>query len=661
MVKNAQKTLEVFQGERNRSREELFAAMFSENPDATLAFINNDQAYTNGTDIVVDPAKKDIYCNVEVLRKSAELLHWPKDMIKAVATNPWLALKLITRAQLLHECLHILYTAFPSIAANSSCCKTEKQKDIICFIENIIEDAYIENVGCSEYDNLALYLNFGRVAEGIAGEALAKKQPKPSIPQEDQPLYEYLSYIVGRVLYSFMPRRTYSSTVKPFVEATEALFLEGSLAPTPKERSDYAVRIFKLILPLIKEPREKADSGLGDALAKLVDDKETHNNSMQKVAKRSGQEQTTSLRNLAKTGTTNENNAEKNHFKAKNDQAGQIDDTGKSGDAKKEKSKQGLAAKLQKQLAELMVVSQKEFANDLENYSDEGELQVLKGEDLGGEVNHKDIKVKVLRPKVDLSQKSAYNAIQNVYKLSINKYNRHFRRLLQGYVPMQEEKRLFGSEINARRLGDIKKRYWQRTMPDIDVPDLAVLLLVDGSGSMYGRRSTAAKHSAIILQEVLDKQGIPLAVVEHRGSSESYSIDINILKDFNSKQDEKYNLMKIHASNDNRDGLALYWVGKYIQKSVSNENKLVIVLSDGVPAHDGYYGQPAVQDTAEAVKSLTRGGVDVIGIALDEGVLGSTYEDLKPIYPNLILCNDLNLLTGQILEVVTRLLEKRDL
>ena len=133
---------------------------------------------------------------------------------------------------------------------------------------------------------------------------------------------------------------------------------------------------------------------------------------------------------------------------------------------------------------------------------------------------------------------------------------------------------------------------------------------------------------------------------------------MNILVDFSVREEEKLNLMQIHAYGDNRDGLALYWAEKYIGQQTDNEYKLIIVLSDGVPAHeaDDYYPPVSTKDTANAVKKIRKRGTDIIAISLDDEGEFDCYEQLKEIYPNLIACNDLNRLTGQLLGVIAKVL-----
>ena len=101
--------LDKFQTERNRLVEESFARAFSEDDEVRLFFINEDKAYTDGRNIVVDPAFHNIYQDNECLKKTEEFLSWPG----LVSAYPWNALKMVCRGLTLHECLHILYSNFP--------------------------------------------------------------------------------------------------------------------------------------------------------------------------------------------------------------------------------------------------------------------------------------------------------------------------------------------------------------------------------------------------------------------------------------------------------------------------------------------------------------------------------------------------------------------
>ena len=57
-----------FQCEKNRIIEESFACMFANNNDIRLFFLNENNSYTDGKNIVIDPACFDIYDDYECLR-----------------------------------------------------------------------------------------------------------------------------------------------------------------------------------------------------------------------------------------------------------------------------------------------------------------------------------------------------------------------------------------------------------------------------------------------------------------------------------------------------------------------------------------------------------------------------------------------------------------
>ena len=54
MQKQDRDILKMFQNEDNRKIEEDFASMLSENPNIRLFFINENQAYTDGKNIIVE-------------------------------------------------------------------------------------------------------------------------------------------------------------------------------------------------------------------------------------------------------------------------------------------------------------------------------------------------------------------------------------------------------------------------------------------------------------------------------------------------------------------------------------------------------------------------------------------------------------------------------
>lgn len=628
--------LNTFQTEANRLTEESFARAFAESDDVRLFFINEDKAYTDGKNIIVDPSFFDIYKDEECLKKTEDFLNWPH----RVSTSPWNAMKMVTRGLTLHECLHILYTNFPGNEFSDpgffDCDGRTHKNELktISSISNIIEDAYIEAVGASVYDNIAIYLMFNRIAPAFAkkkvsGTAADKfRTEKPAAQNQTQSLIDYLDYMAGFLLFPMFDYGGPSPEIADYVEKTKQLFLDGSVQANPDERYNFSKRIFEIIRPFIPQDDEAELSQ--SLLPARIAGQGTHAGFSNSIGGklRKGKTQAVATRLFANLDGSKKQNI----------------DTDVPG----------------------LILAVKSFSKDeseakkITSYS--GFKIEHSGSSVGASAVHKNIKINENHPKINLNLRKAYENIYNQYRLNINSYNSRFLQILKAQVPVRESKFQFGAGIDSKNLGDVKKRFWFRSMRGNEIPDLSVLLLIDGSGSMWGARRNSAMISSVILHEVLKKQGIEHAVVEHRANSEKPEIDVNILVDFNSREEEKLNLMQLAASDNTRDGLALYWAEKYINQKTSAENKLIIVLSDGEPCHayDEYYGAVANKDTANAAKKIISRGTAIIAVALDDKCddeEDSTYNALREIYPHIVQCRDLKRLTGQILRIVSKQLE----
>ena len=657
--------LDKFQCERNRFVEESFARTFSETEETRLFFINEDKAYTDGKNIVVDPAFSDIYRDEECLKKTEELLGWPG----LVSATPWNALKMITRGLTLHECLHLIYTDFPGKEwTDPDFAEWKNARKVVAAISNIIEDSYIEAVGSSVYDNIGIYLMFNRIATNFAqkkAEGTAQQKFKLTEPEEikdfkppvdengkvdtvelspeqkklletylhfmdlqkkTQRLIDFLDYMSGFLLFPMFDYGEPAEDIAEYVEKTKKLFLDGSIQETPAKRYEYCKKIFEIIKPLV--PKDEEGEVAQNLLPDFVGGQDTHGNGENSIGgkERKGRSQAVTTRLF-----TNLDGSKKNNLNTD---------------------------------VPSLIIAVKSFEGDEKNADDITSYQgfVVKhtGNSVGASAVHKDIKINENHPKINLNLRTAYKNIYDHYRININSYNSRFLQLLKAQVPVRESRFQFGSGIDSKRLGDIKKRFWYRNQKGNEIPDMSVMLLIDGSGSMFGDRRNSAMISSVILHEVLKKQGIEHAIVEHCAKFEDPEIDVNILVDFDSKEEEKLNIMQLDSGGDNRDGLALYWAEKYINQKTFCDNKLIIVLSDGQPAHeyDDYYGAVANKDTANAAKKIINRGTNIIAVALDDECGDdddcSTYNDLKEIYPHLVQCKDLKRLTGQILNIVSK-------
>lgn len=633
MLSASKKILKLYQCEFNRNIEENFASILAERSDLRLFFVNENQAFTDGVNIVVDPANDELFCDTEALRNTEDFLR----LTHIISEDRYMALQMVTRCQNVHEALHIIYTTFPLYCISDSRGTDKFRKMLLSSISNIIEDAFIEAAGASEFDNMDLFLMFGRVSRlysNTPAEGTVQRKFKEFTPNQDENskktalIMEYLNYFVTLLLYPMVRIEEPNRELSEYIEKTKQFFLDGSVCGHPKERYEYTQKIFDAIEELIPEfKNEEQIKPLEDMIGSLLGGIKTHGTNNSSI---------TQFSHEGKTATIT-----KRLFADK--------------DGKYERPGSLISAYIK--LAE-------DFEKDKQTMilisNVEPKTWEYTGSELKASAIHKNIKVKVTRPKPDLNMKKAYQNIYNKYKLNINSFNAKFHQLLKGAVDTKDDKYVFGSGIASKMLGDTKKRYWYRNVQGVDVPDVAILFLIDGSGSMEGSRRDGAMTSSVILHEVLLKNNIEHAIVEHRAIFDEPLVEHNVLIDFNYKPNDKYNIMLLDADNGTREGLSLMWAEKYLAENSSAENKVIIAVSDGVSYHsvgESEYAPPvSTKDTQNAANRIYKKGIEIIAVALDDGDECGCYDGLKQIYRRVVACNDIKRLTGQLLTLVSKLL-----
>ncbi|MCQ2974488.1 MAG: hypothetical protein MJ211_06720 [Bacteroidales bacterium] len=616
--------LDLFLTEQNRIIEEEFCKTFSEKYDLSLSFIHNNEAFTDGEIIVCDPQFGELYINEDALINIENYLKIPHKLSR----NQWLALKVVTRFQTIHECLHILYTDFSIDFSKYPKCKNSKNKiSALASISNIIEDAYIEAVGVSVYDNIEFYLRFGRVSQQFIpkyGDDIIEEyyfKINPSI----KPYFEYKKYMILYVLYPFMTLPKVCSEAQKYIDFTKDLFTKATIQPTPELRYEYSKQIFDIILPIIPDD-EKYD--ISDEKSFELFDKHTHN--QYSDTKKSVKSQEVTRKLFSKLNGEKLDN--ENQINEKNLEILSLD----------------------------ILDFENEETKSWNNIESEDEVEYLYGDNFDISPFHGDIKIVVTKYGSNLNLKNGYNEIVKSNKSIINNYKSKISYIMQAQVDIREEKQIIGNGINSKNLAEHKKRFWYKINKGIDIPEISVLFLLDGSGSMLGERNRAVIETSIILHEVLYFQNIEHCFIEHRAIGLEPQIEINILKGLNDDEKFKYNLLKNNASDCNRDSLALVWAEKYLQENANCDHKIIIVLSDGIPYHpyDNYVPPISVQDLTNTVKKIEKRGIHIFAIALDNNdEKFETYHVLKEIYPQTISCTNLKTLPSKLFRIISKELE----
>ena len=642
--------LASFQSDYTRTIEEQFAQILTERSDVRLFFINENRCFTDGKNITIDPAERELFTDKMALERTEKYMNLNNE----VSSDPWLALKLQTRASNIHESLHILYSNFPFGFLNDKRASSEIRILVLSHLSNIIEDAFIEAAGCSLYDNLEQHLLWNRIAlfyskaeipdtlemkfeeAGIKIDAKAihnSFKPDNDIPKIDDDaikfakLMAFLNFMTFLLLYPFFEAGSPPGPLLEYVDKSKSLFFEASKCGNAVKREEYVKNIFDIIEPLIPE---STNINLPSSIMYLMEDlKSNYSNNSTFCSNTSIGKEVVITRRL---------------FTDENDNP-------------------VLPESLRNRLK-----------GDIENFLlEKGNTYILQGNkqvsyfydfsNFDCSNLHRNIKLEVIKPKINRNFKRAYQNIISKYRLAINSYSSQISQFLKLDVEEKESKNTFGNGISSKYLGDTKKRFWYRKIINQGIPDIGFLFLIDGSASMEGERIGGIISAMVIIHEILQNNNILHSIVEHRAIYDEPKLIHNIIVDFHYKNDEKYNILSLDAKEGTREGFSLYWAEKHIKNNCSSEYKVIIMVSDGAPAHTcddslDYTPPVSIKDTAEAAKKIIKRGTSIIALALDSSDDDTCYRQLKMIYPHVVSCVDINKFTGQLLHIISGLFQR---
>ena len=185
---------------------------------------------------------------------------------------------------------------------------------------------------------------------------------------------------------------------------------------------------------------------------------------------------------------------------------------------------------------------------------------------------------------------------------------------------------LFGNRFESRSLSRTDERYFSKKKLPTEHPSLAVGVLVDESGSMGGQREESARKAAILIEMFTSELEIPTLICGHSTEGHGDFSLYSYVEPGKIDKYDKYRLADIHARSQNRDGLALKIMCERMLK-MTEDIKLLIVISDGQPADSGYGGISAEQEMQDVCKEYRRKGITIFAAAI-----GSDKENIHRIY-----------------------------
>lgn len=156
----------------------------------------------------------------------------------------------------------------------------------------------------------------------------------------------------------------------------------------------------------------------------------------------------------------------------------------------------------------------------------------------------------------------------------------------------------------------------KRKLPE-DRPNMAMCILLDESGSMYGDKMDISKKAMVLLERFAAGIGVPLMIAGHYTSGSK--VKLNIYTDYISAkpEEDRYALGSIESHGCNRDGLPLRLCAEMLAQR-PEEIRMMVVISDDSPNHDGYEGKEAMDDIKKTVSEFRRKGLTIYGAAIDE-------------------------------------------
>ena len=205
---------------------------------------------------------------------------------------------------------------------------------------------------------------------------------------------------------------------------------------------------------------------------------------------------------------------------------------------------------------------------------------------------------------------------------------------------------LKGNKINPAASANCKGRVFKRNIFP-EEQDVAISFLIDQSGSMSGERLNKAREMAVLVTEFCQSLEIPLNIVGHCDSNGK--VNINKYISFGDNYSSKFTIPTMSAYGCNRDGLALrYCVNKL--KYRDEQNKLMIILSDGKPNSHNYNGVTAYNDLKQIKNECKKNNIVLIAAAI-----GDDKEIIKKIYGDSFLdISDLNTLPVRMIKLISK-------
>ena len=237
-------------------------------------------------------------------------------------------------------------------------------------------------------------------------------------------------------------------------------------------------------------------------------------------------------------------------------------------------------------------------------------------------------RVTVIDDLPDASLSPNQDAFLNSNRSLFKKVGREIENHLKSDMRTGSNKRKFsGKKFRAEKLVNRDYRYFENTATKRDIPETAVGILIDQSGSMYGEQIRCATYAAMGMYKTLaELEHFDVAVYGHTSGYDE--VVINRYIDFGFKPKKPIEILAgIYSDGGNIDEVAVTALGERL-KSQMVDKKIMIIISDGLPHSMIGHAETRLRDL---VKEYVKGGFNVFVAALgsDKAKIDKIYEDVS--------------------------------
>jgi|GEM_PF-4040094 len=214
----------------------------------------------------------------------------------------------------------------------------------------------------------------------------------------------------------------------------------------------------------------------------------------------------------------------------------------------------------------------------------------------------------ILRPYIRQLQKQVENVLRDLEDGGIDKDLPYGKSIIP--------------ERSYRRDG----RYFANRNTPQDIPETAISVLIDNSGSMEFGRIDSAKRAALLLYLAAKEMDIPISVCLHN-TDYNRSVEYHVAVDYEDRRPD--GAVRIESQTPygcNHDGAALRISAERLLNR-PEEIKLLFLISDGLPNGFSYRGDVAAEDLRKIVREYKKQGVEFFAACM-----GEDQENIRSIY-----------------------------